>query len=109
MPLLVTGAEVPYTIGSLIVLNAANIARTYGQTLANRAAASYGAKARRQTAVAVSTMQAAGRTAGAILGLGVMEFGAGSNYVAAFVGGTAVLALLALLPASTLRQDLHDA
>mmetsp|Transcript_46516 Transcript_46516/g.155244 ORF Transcript_46516/g.155244 Transcript_46516/m.155244 type:complete len:199 (+) Transcript_46516:94-690(+) len=107
--LLITGGEMPYTIGSVLVLNAANIARTYAQTLANRAASGYGSKVRRRTSVTVSTVQAIGRAAGALVGLGVMESGEGANYVAAFIGGSALLALVALLPSKELRQALHEA
>ena len=95
---LIGGGEIPYVLGGVLVLNAANIGRTFATTLAQRAASAEGAKLRKRTTVAISMSQALGRTIGALIGLGAMTLKGGVNVVAAFICFCSFVALLSLLP-----------
>jgi len=108
LPQLIGGGEVPYIIGGILLLNAANVCRTFATTIAQRTGSSVGAQIRKRTTVAISIAQAIGRTSGALIGLGMMEVNGGMNIVAAIIGSASLMMLLALVPDQP-RQSLMEA
>lgn len=89
--------EVPYVIGSILLLNAANTNRTFSGTLVNRLAAAIGGT-RLQTRVVItnSILVTAGRSLGGIAGMGTASLPGGPNWSAGLLSLLAGVSLLGL-------------
>eukprot|EP00931_Biecheleriopsis_adriatica_P085929 TRINITY_DN60697_c0_g1_i1.p1 TRINITY_DN60697_c0_g1~~TRINITY_DN60697_c0_g1_i1.p1 ORF type:complete len:476 (-),score=76.67 TRINITY_DN60697_c0_g1_i1:103-1530(-) len=102
-------AEVPYIIGSVLILNAANTNRTFSGTMANRAAlAAGGVPLQTRVGLATSVAVTAGRSVGGIAGMGVASLPGGPNWAAGLLSAFACVSLVGLgMP--ELRSKLREA
>jgi len=86
-------AEIPYVVGSVLVLNAAGSARAYGTTIANRSAAS---RPKQVTSMVVSIFNTLGRIFGALAGMVTASTSGGANASAALISALALITLSGL-------------
>lgn len=102
-------AEVPYIIGSILILNAANTNRTFSGTMANRTAlVAGGVPLQTRVGLATSVAVTAGRSIGGIAGMGVASLPGGPNWAAGLLSAFACASLVGLgMP--ELRSKLREA
>ncbi|CAE8591171.1 unnamed protein product [Polarella glacialis] len=88
--------EVTYTLGSILVLNAANYSRNYSVAMALRSAASVSGEMKDMAVGAQAAFMMTGRSGGALLGMGLAAMPGGANASAGLVTGISGFCLLLL-------------
>mmetsp|Transcript_36117 Transcript_36117/g.65486 ORF Transcript_36117/g.65486 Transcript_36117/m.65486 type:complete len:477 (+) Transcript_36117:27-1457(+) len=91
------GNELAYVIGSILVLNAANVARNYSLAIAMRESASVSVRMKDMAVGAQALFMMCGRSLGALCGMGIAALPGGANGSAALMTSISALMLSTLL------------
>eukprot|EP00441_Pelagodinium_beii_P019206 CAMPEP_0197664226 /NCGR_PEP_ID=MMETSP1338-20131121/58505_1 /TAXON_ID=43686 ORGANISM="Pelagodinium beii, Strain RCC1491" /NCGR_SAMPLE_ID=MMETSP1338 /ASSEMBLY_ACC=CAM_ASM_000754 /LENGTH=454 /DNA_ID=CAMNT_0043242815 /DNA_START=200 /DNA_END=1565 /DNA_ORIENTATION=- len=91
------GNEITYSIGSIVMLNAANVGRSYSNSLAMRASASVSNRMKDWAVGAQAFFMMLGRSLGALCGMGIATMPGGANEAAGFMTCISALMLAFLL------------